>query len=470
MRPLSSHGLLSLLIFTAIAVGYTDAVQAYRELSIGPKFKTTSGIRAFRTRKNNVLKGSESFAQVGGDMQEFYRRYLMPALTRADYRDDWANLREEVVTDLANATDAKARLTVLQLAYKFCNAVIPDKRFDPATRYNCMLLLGELNQKEARNNSPPVPALVLLPKLMEPLQNEDGLPLLRYAAMMGILRHAELSGHPRAPVPMKAEAKAELAKLLVHVANDPKVPDGVDESANNWLRAKAVEALGYLFVVNEDVVNALAAILVDEQAGLDVRCNAAAAVGRIAGQIDPAQVEDLTGRMAKLTYDCVKDEFRFLAKKAGQREGGNPGPRRHEGDGYFDQEPQSKKKNIEIVDARTETTRRRLLFQLLAIQDGLSGNTRQGIAGLISIAGADAQVAPVVRSVDKLIEKLQDVESDLSSLGGSLELAYTKELPPLVPEKLKRSGNKPQPTEEDETETAAIPIEQADAANGASPS
>jgi hypothetical protein len=406
-------------------------------------------------------------------MLAFYKQYLMPAMTREDQRDVWGDLRREVVLDLANATDQTARTAVFKLVGKFCLAIIPDERYDPATRYNCILLLGELNGREASGNKPPVPFAPLLPKLMEPFQKEDSLPLLRHGAIMGILRHAELTGHPQSPSPMKPAVKEELAKLMVKVVNDDSVPAGVEASAHDWMRGKAVETLGYLYLGSEDVVNALGALLVDEKVGLDVRCNAAEAIGRIAGQIDPAQVEDLSGRMAKLTYDCVKTEFLYLKKQATQRGIGREQvqiEQRPSREGYPGQDTQTKKKDMEISDPRTIDTRRRLLFQLLPIQNGLTGNPRSGITGLAKISGAESYVSPVETLVAKLIESLQEVDSELPKLGHTLEVAYTEELPQIVPEKLKQTKAGEENAGDEEAETATATVEQPDAASGTAPS
>jgi hypothetical protein len=301
------------------------------------------------------------------------------------------------------------------------------------------LLLGELNQKEASGSVPPVPlSKQVLPKLIEVLKKEGDVPLLRYAAILGIARHAELIGHPKSAVPLNAADKEQLAQLMIKLATDQQVPDGVDSAAHNWQRAKAVKVLGDLYLNSAEVVTALANLLVDDSAGLDVRCAAAAAAGKIGAQVDKQQADDLVGRLTKLTHDCVETEFEILRRQSDRRngrgiEGYQPAPRRLEGMGQNPED--TERTQVEIADERTTPTRRRLLFQLLAIQQSLMGG--HGTAGLAKSASTAEGVEPLNKELTKLLNALQDVELEYERLGGIIQLAAREELPAMVPENLK---------------------------------
>ena len=437
----SSHrlhrSLLSVAVFTLI-VGLPAWAQAYIELPVDKKFQSPAAIRNYKARKNSVLKGVDALSQYGGDMLTYYKQYLLPALTRNDQRQNWDSLRREVISDLANASDPKARLEVLRVVWAACNKVVGDDQFNPASRYNFLLMMGELNQKEANGNSPPVPlSKYVLPKLLAVLQKEGDPPLLRYAAVLGLLRHAELTGNPKSATPMQAADKEKIAQLMIQLAADVNIPTGVDKQAHDWLRAKAVVVLGELYLGSEEVVGTLANLLTDESTSLDVRCEAATAIGRISEQIDSSRLEDLVGRLTKLAYDCVQTEFDILRKKRSQSGGrmdSVPPPRRWQDPAN---DASSGRSQPEIADERTTPTRRRLLFQLLAVQEGLMGNGLD-IPGLVKLDGAADKIQPLQNELAKLIDALQDIASEYEKLGAIIQVAAREELPPMVPESLKR--------------------------------
>ena len=94
------------LIFPPNESTFAQSYESYREAPVG-QFEGGKGVRAFRSRKNNVLKGSVSMADGGKDMRVYYRQYVFPAMTRRDLRDKLADLRVEIITDLASSEDSR---------------------------------------------------------------------------------------------------------------------------------------------------------------------------------------------------------------------------------------------------------------------------------------------------------------------------------------------------------------------------
>ena len=424
--------------------------QSYRELSIG-QYAQLKTLRSAKSTKGGVLKGTVPLATGGDEMKSYYTRYLFPAMTRTDHRDKLADLRNEVITDLAQAKNPPARAAAYDVILRTSKALAKSADYHPATRYNALLLLGQLNKTEAIDSRPPLPDPSVLVNLIGPFRSENSPPMLRYAAILGLLRHAELCGPLNCPASFKPRVRAGLAKILLPVIQDKQSPEGVDEQAHDWLRSRAVEVVGHLRLKGEpDVVGPLAQLLVDEHEDLDLRCAAAEALGRMANALDPARAEEMTGRIAKLIVDCSNAEAHDLYEILVGPRGGRGGVRR-EGEGYAPP-PRSRRREGElpdlentrrrgalteedVADKRTLPSRRRHLFQLLTIKRGLEGDVRNGIDGIIKLPGAEAYVKPVLRLVDKMIEDLQDVETDVKQLGQKLQKSR-KALLAMIPESL----------------------------------
>jgi hypothetical protein len=471
-RSLSAYA-LAILVFTALAVPTQG--QTYREESMG-KFEDGQGVRSFRSRKNNVLKGSLTLAEAGDDMTTYYRAYVFPAMTRVDHRDKLASLRNELVMDLANAKNPEARAAAYDIILKAAKALAKNERYHPATRYNALLLLGQLNKSESVDNRPPVPDLSVLGTLIPPLRN-DCHAMLPYGSILGVLRHAELSGHPKSASPLSPRVRRGLVKILLPIALNEQPPAGVDDQAHAWLRSRAVEAIGHLrFQSDPDVVGPLTELIVDEHADLDLRCTAAEALGRMSSVLDPNRAEEFVGRIAKLVVDCSNAEARDLyeiltgGNRGNRREGANYGPaprRRIEGGDLPDlQNGRSRRGPLtleDVADKRTMPIRRRHLYQLLTIQRGLAGDDREGVDGLAKLQGAEPFVRPVVRIVETMIEDLQDIDTDVQELGAKLQ-GSRKAIVALVPEDLDATED----ATEDGTEDGGVDV-QAAAAESAPP-
>ncbi len=172
---------------------------------------------------------------------------------------------------------------LLNLAYEQCRAHL-STRYDPAVRYNCALLLGDLNEQEANleTATPPVPydpATMDLAKLFASKSSDDG---TKVACLIGLRRHAQLRGPKSAPKSLYDSTRLQngLISLLGKFVNEAKPPAGRNAAAHQWMRQIAVEALGYLRSPgkNNAVVQLLTKVATQAESPISLRCSAAEAL------------------------------------------------------------------------------------------------------------------------------------------------------------------------------------------------
>jgi HEAT repeat protein len=226
--------------------------------------------------------------------KDFFPRWTLPEFWgRQPFRPPptpSTDFIRDLCRDLKYAAEAATRLGTRQV-YDRLNAITlenmlrlaksKDKNYHPATRLNATLMIGELNVPEA------IPALLGL------AQDAKQSELVRVAAMVGLIRHANPDIHRGNPdaVGISEPATVQLSDpatiqavtaAMVAIAEKP-APDPEKADGANWLRAQAAEVLGLLGLPgnNGSVVKALVAMLHDAQLPLAQRCRAAYALGQL---------------------------------------------------------------------------------------------------------------------------------------------------------------------------------------------
>ena len=149
--------------------------------------------------------------------------------------------------------------------------------FHPAVKYNAMLIIGGLNDKQPSGNNAAVPhSNMLLPLLgvAESAKRKWPDPL-RVAALIGLKRHSQVKDRP-------LRVKELIATGLLNVLNE-KTPPGRSPQGDVWIRRQAVDILAELAIPGPDnnVVMSLDRVLTNDNAPLPLRTAAAEALGRI---------------------------------------------------------------------------------------------------------------------------------------------------------------------------------------------
>jgi hypothetical protein len=180
----------------------------------------------------------------------------------------------------------------------------PPDRYSVHARYNCMLLIGDLNEQEPTVSGsgtvkPFGPALSVL---LEAVTQADVPAAMKVAALIGIQRHARLG---IADKNMERQVIVELSKLVPQ--KSPPTETSVD--GHNWMRRQAIDVLLSLKQPGpaNEVVNALTAAVTDEENPMAVRLDAIRALGQF--KLPPkAMGEELTPLIGELTLDVLQKE------------------------------------------------------------------------------------------------------------------------------------------------------------------
>ncbi len=195
-------------------------------------------------------------------------------------RSELPKIRQRIARDLRNAGNAPnqavhdALNTFLQQNME--KIAFDTANFDAVVRYNAMLQLADLNEKEpglGGGVEKPLPAV--LPVLVKGFSDDSLGEAVKVAALLGIQRHAA-SG-----VSDTNTANA-ISALMLKTLTDQKVPeDRRTVDAHDWIRRSAAEVLGSLGSVGTDgaVVKALLDVIKNPKESLSLRCGAAKALG-----------------------------------------------------------------------------------------------------------------------------------------------------------------------------------------------
>ncbi len=332
-----------------------DDPKAYKEaktaLSNKKKMRNENRSKVLGILSNNSevgLTGQEAL------FDAWFESVVFAEMTQTDRESLLAlpSLRERFFLDYferpAKVTPTEVRDRLLKLTRDRMWA-IADDNFHPAVRVNAMLIIGRLNYREGvsigANKSPPLPWSVkdkALGDLMNAAYKDpDQIEEVRIAAMVGLLRHAEMDG--QRPVDrrnLKTEDRNEIITEMVKLLkSDPpanRTPEG-----HAWMQRRAMDIIGGFRDRGPGNIglNELERIMADESRPSSYRCTAASAYGRINyPSLAEAAPSDRVKRLAKLASSVCKAELDRLqaevdkheakiAEKFGKLDGGGRDPR-----------------------------------------------------------------------------------------------------------------------------------------------
>ncbi|MEM7313114.1 MAG: hypothetical protein AAF497_08165, partial [Planctomycetota bacterium] len=330
---------------------------------------------------------------------------------------------------------------VSDIMYRASKSIADNSNYHPSARYNALLVLGDLNDVEPVTKGtpkPPVPKETGLRDLLQRYRHSKTSDSIKMAALLGLLRHAQMRTHPASPKPMSAGERSGVAKYAVAMLGQEK-PEARDEGGHNWMRRRSAELVGVCGVAGKDdaYAKALVKVILDEKSDLTVRCASAEALGKLDLKNSKLKAEDIAKSLGKLAVDCTSAEVEILKKmllsgdmggEFGGRRGGYGGGegggygRGGEGGGYGrggeggfgrGDEP------IVFSDERTIPTRRRLITRLMMVKSGLVGDGKTG--GITrSLKGGDKTSEEIATAVDTLLESAKNHEFGAPQLGKAL--------------------------------------------------
>lgn len=289
--------------------------------SPAPVAKDYTVLKIDDSLKSSASKVSQSLRRgfEAGDADLFNKvcdNYILPMMTQPGNLHEIASLRQKLTGQLATARNGATRDSfnkhLLDVLPKMASG-----NYHPAVRYNCMLLIGELDQSppaSIRDLAVPLPDA--LPILLGAVADANQLEAVKVAALVGIYRHA-VSLRDNAARARVSDAMLALAKTKGNEKISPK--------AHAWMRAMAIDTLGEMKSSGDAnaTAKALLEIVDDAQAPLAVRAAAAEAVGKLdysnPGDLNADAMVRQLGRLAmaacKYEIDECKEKNRTISPR-----------------------------------------------------------------------------------------------------------------------------------------------------------
>jgi hypothetical protein len=310
-------------------------------------------------RNNTPLSGNEA------GFDNYWNQQFFAEMTQIDTVGDIGKLRDGLLDRaLRPASNREAHDRLVKLTFDRMTKIAADN-YHPFVRYNALLIIGDLSEREPTSTQPGIPYKQGFAVLMQALGHDKLPDGLRVAALRGVVRHVEAGGLSAAEL---ASVREAAFGLLTKAA-----PAGRSTEAHDFIRRRAADVLGMIGDPGQDnaAFTALSAILADDKASLELRVAAARAVGRMnlvsAGRQDPAPIVRRLGQLAVESYRLELASF------------GEEGV---------------------IISGR------RLLHRLKAAQEGLLGpRPAEQRAGVASLAQDPAQTQ-LVDNVNKILTEM----------------------------------------------------------------
>jgi len=273
-------------------------------------------VKALQTEVLRLLRNASTLDDAGKSrLDQWYKNYFFRLFTTEENWGKLTEFRTQLVDrDLRGAKNKAASDHVTNLTLALMTRFAQGQDLHPAVRYNAMLIIGDLNAVErgargadGRPTAAPDPLPAALNILITEYKSPTQIDGVRLAALLGILRHAQLDLARPANRRIPAQTKQALVAEMLGLVNAPP-PAGRTPEGHVWMQRRGIEILGALEAVGQDpaVGAALESIVANDQAPMSLRVTAAEALGRWAptgkAAIDIATVSRQLGALAGAVF------------------------------------------------------------------------------------------------------------------------------------------------------------------------
>ncbi|MCA9149624.1 MAG: hypothetical protein KDA92_10010 [Planctomycetales bacterium] len=338
-RP-ASRRLLAGMIAVVGMVATVCPLMAQDYKALPRKFKSEREVNDVRKTALSALKGGSSFAQAEAPMRKYYEDFVATEMSQLGSKANGAQFpewRREIQKDIFDAArysgGAQKQDGLRKLVYEVFTKLFAAKDRTPACRYNALLILGDLNDREqARRGStiePPVPSSRVRDLLLKTYKDSSEPEIIHIGAMIGLVRHNKMLAAAGSP-------DASLVSLFRQALAKSEPAAGETAEGVEWMRLLAIDALGDAGMT-EDAAS-LTAIVADENEAIMLRSAAMSALSRLSYQanadIDEGAVIKAAGLLTtklletqvaetKSYIDNNADEIRSAQRLIGLETSGN---------------------------------------------------------------------------------------------------------------------------------------------------
>jgi hypothetical protein len=293
--------------------------------------KETPRLKEAETNVKKVMNGDVKLSEVEADFDGYYTKFVFAKMTQYDAKS-LSKLPGDRRSFLLNSNNSLRQIKIPEVHEHLVTLTfntmkeIATKNYHPAVRYNAMLIIAELNSKEAVTSGAqaalPLPYADARTFMINEFFNPKQLDSVRVAALLGILRHVDVNAYATQQYP--PAVRQALVKQFLPVAVDKKVPTGRDADGHAWMRGRVVEILAALGQAGWDsnILQAMTTIMGDKEEPMSLRYAAATAVGRLnmSGSTG-MQGDEVAHRLADLAIESSREQLGVLeAEIAAEKE------------------------------------------------------------------------------------------------------------------------------------------------------
>jgi hypothetical protein len=246
----------------ALATGWeVDETQAGRKTAIFAAFKS----------------GSVDADRAGLDT--FFDKFYFARWTRPENTGQIQQFAREFLTQDLRDAAGNAREYLLTKSFDSLKKIAADNNATPPSRYNAILAIGQLAQREpAARGNPPTPYVQALPYLLGEFQKKENPKFIQLGAIIGIVRFAEIG------ITDEGLKNTTIPNLFIEIIQSGKPKENgnkEDQEMTDWFRLYALDGLGALKSVgtNGQVVKVLSEVIENNQETIELRTHAAKIFG-----------------------------------------------------------------------------------------------------------------------------------------------------------------------------------------------
>ena len=382
----------------------------------------------FKIKKAVVSQNREPLQGNEDALNKWYLALLV-AMCRA--QEGVEQIRLEFLKDLKSARRNDVRVFLRNFWLTYGPQVLAGTKVNVAAKVNTMLIVGELNQVEARrsgtNASPPVPLPAARRIMLEEVKRPEASDAVKVAALVGLRRHVEaemVQGGARLNSDRQAGTTQIVQEMLRLLKSAPPAASS-RVAGHYWMQRRALEILGLLgnAVPNGEITAAMDQLIAAQTAPMWLRCAAVEAMGRLtfSGQTQ-LNADETVKRIGSLALDSCHAEVERLQawekeeeEKLARDDFGRGSFRRRRDLGRTEtfQEPGRgtdgldepiKGPGYEVILA----ARRRLKHELGCVQAGLAGGQGKGVRALAGSGSAATLIDQIDMELKTLLASLSE--------------------------------------------------------------
>lgn len=311
--PLGFFGLLFLIIL--IPAGFCSAQDRKKDAAdatpgenvslLSSRFKAWEIDDTQAARKTDIVNAFKSGTAIQ-DRDVFFDKFYFARWTDPANMGEVQNFVSEMFNRDFKDASGSARDYFLTKSFEVLRRMVADQTVNPTARYNAMLAIGQLVQREGgRSNEPPIAYAPALAYLVGEYNKESNPDYLRFGAMIGIVRHAAMG---IADATARNTTVPQLFMKVIAAGKPVAGRNKDDQEILDWTRMRALEGLAFLRTANPDVFKTIFEVADNPQESYEMQTRAV----RVLGDLDLKNIPQMEN---PVDFALLANNLLILAKK-----------------------------------------------------------------------------------------------------------------------------------------------------------